>query len=585
MKNIVYTILALTLFTLWSCEDELDKFPQSKIPPESFFNNEAELQVFSNPFYTIFPATGIYSEAVDNVLNVTLPDEMRGARIIPGSGGGWSWTQLRDYNTLLQYSTNCKDVEVRERYNGLARFFRAYFYFEKVKRFGDVPWYEEPLGSADKELYKPRESREYVMSKMLEDLDYAIEKLPRKRELYRVTRWTALALKSRVCLFEGTFRKYHGLELEGHDWRFYLEQCAKASEEFITNSGYGLYTGDFSTAYRDVFASLDARPEEIVLARDYNASLGVTHEANFSTLGVSYGRPGLSKKVVNYYLMSDGSRFTDKPDYATMQFKDECTNRDPRLSQTIRTPGYTRIGTTEKLAPNLAHSVTGYHPVKFVMEPKYDANGKSENDLPIFRSAEVLLNFAEAKAELGTLTPSDINLSIKKLRDRVGMPNLDMAQANANPDPYLMSTETGYPNVTGENRGVILEIRRERGVELMKEGFRYYDIMRWKEGASFAKPLLGMYIPAPGAYDLDGNGSLDVEFYLSSATSAAPLKLKINQDIFFSGDTYGYISPHKNLQGSWNEQRDYLYPIPTDDRLLTKGALTQNPGWIDNLTF
>ena len=129
-------------------------------------------------------------------------------------------------------------------------------------------------------------------------------------------------------------------------------------------------------------------------------------------------------------------------------------------------------------------------------------------DLIIFRTAEIYLNYAEAKAELGTLTQGDIDISVKKLRDRVGMPNLDMAAANLNPDPYLASEVTGYANVKGENKGVILEIRRERTIELAQEGFRYYDMMRWKEGKRFEQPLLGMYFPGPGEYDLDGNGTL-----------------------------------------------------------------------------
>ena len=110
-------------------------------------------------------------------------------------------------------------------------FFRAYFYFEKVKRFGDVPWYDRQLGSADPDLYKPRDSRELVMQKMIGDIDYAIENLPAEKSLYRVTKWAALALKSRFCLFEGTFRKYHGYQetmYPEYDWKYYLEQCVSA---------------------------------------------------------------------------------------------------------------------------------------------------------------------------------------------------------------------------------------------------------------------------------------------------------------------------------------------------------------------
>lgn len=205
----------------------------------------------------------------------------------------------------------------------------------------------------------------------------------------------------------------------------------------------------------------------------------------------------MNKKIVNSYLMADGSRFTDKAGYETMTFDQECQNRDPRLAQTIRTPGYTRIGSTKKEAPNLAYTMTGYHLIKYSMTANYDEYNKSCNDIPLFRTAEVYLNFAEAKAELGTLKQADINKSIKLLRDRVGMTNLDMELANSKPDPYLMSAATGYPNVKGANQGVILEIRRERTIELAMEGFRYYDIMRWKEGKLFENDLLGIYVPGP----------------------------------------------------------------------------------------
>ncbi len=145
----------------------------------------------------------------------------------------------------------------------------------------------------------------------------------------------------------------------------------------------------------------------------------------------------MTRKIVDSYLMADGSRFTDKAGWETMEFKQQCSEPRPRLAQTIRTPGYTRIGATTKLAPDLANSITGYHVVKFVTGTAQDAYNKSFNDLPIFRSAEVYLNFAEAKAELGTLTQEDINLSVKRLRDRVGMSNLILDDANKNPDPYL----------------------------------------------------------------------------------------------------------------------------------------------------
>ncbi len=191
-----------------------------------------------------------------------------------------------------------------------------------------------------------------------------------------------------------------------------------------------------------------------------------------------------------------------------LQFYDEVQNRDPRLAQTIRTPGYTRIG--EICAARYRNSglqlpVTSSS--KFVSAPKWDTFSKDITDMPVFRYAEVLLNYAEAKAEKGTLTQADLDISIKPIRDRVGMPNISLEQANTKPDPYQAAQ---YTQITGKNLGVILEIRRERRIELVMENFfRWDDVVRWKEGQILTKQYKGMYFPGPGEYDLDRNGKVD----------------------------------------------------------------------------
>jgi hypothetical protein len=274
--------------------------------------------------------------------------------------------------------------------------------------------------------------------------------------------------------------------------------------------------------------------------------------------------------------MKDGSRFTDIPGYDTMQFYQETQNRDPRLSQTIRTPGYTRIGETKKLVPDFAATLTGYQYIKSVSEPAFDGINLSNSDLSVFRYAEVLLNFAEAKAELGTLTQADLDKSIKLIRDRVGMPNMNTVAANANPDPYLAGQ---YLNVKGANKGVILEIRRERRLELIRENFRYQDIMRWKEGQLFTKPFAGMYFPALGGYDLDKDGVVDVYIYEGTKPSAVgPQYLKLGTNIFLSNGKSGYVVTNPTLTKKWDESKDYLYPLPVQQLLLNTN-LKQNPGW------
>lgn len=573
----------MAVASLFAVSCDLDKLPLANLSPDSFFSTRNELDAFANNFYTNFPGSSVFEEESDLIIKNSRSDWMRDGRSVPGSGGGWTWTALRDFNTLIEMSSNCTDENVRDEYIGVARFFRAWFYFEKVKRFGDVPWYDRQLGSSDKDLYKPRDSRELVMSHVVEDLDFAIAHLPVKHSVYKVTKWTALALKSRACLFEGTFRKYHGFKLDGHTAEWYLEQAAAAGEEFISTSGYSVYAGGgVENSYRDLFASEDAIGTEIILARDYDKNLSIKHNGTYYTLG-NYGNPGMTRKMFCSYLMKDGSRFTDNDGWKIMSFVDEVKNRDPRLSQSIRTPGYKRIGSDKVEAPDFGHTETGYMITKYMQgaDLGVDLYGASYNDLPLFRSAEVYLNFAEAKAELGTLTQADLDKSIKLLRDRVGMPNIDLAVANASPDPYLMAEDTGYPNVTGANAGVILEIRRERTVELFDENFRFYDLIRWKNGQAITHKFLGMYFPAPGAYDLDGNGTLDVCFYTDSAPSGLPanvVKFKIGERIFFTEGDHGYVDVTPNLPGVWNENRDYFYPIPTDELTLNPN-LVQNPGW------
>lgn len=567
-----------------SCEDMLDYQPKDRLSPDTYFKTETDCELWTNNYYTVFPsAEGIYSEPYDVIVRDVLADEISGVRKPMPTDGNWNWKKLREMNFFLSRASQVEDESVRLEYEGLTRFFRAYFYFEKVKRYGDVPWVDRPLGSDEEELYKGRDSRESVMEKVMEDVDFAIANLPEVQNVYRVTRWTARALKSRIALFEGTFRKYHGL----NGYEEFLQACVNASEPFLT-SPYSIYTSG-STPYQDLFTSQNAIETEIILARAYTSAIsGMTHDVNGHLTGATMGRPGMTRNVVNMYLMRDGSRYTDQADYATKTFVEECKNRDLRMAQTLRTPGYKRIGGSKELAPDLSRSTTGYQLIKYLTEEKYDANKASTNDMPLFRLAEVLLNYAEAKAELGTLKQADLDNTIRPLRVRAGLPDLDMEEANANPDPYLSSSETGYANVTGANKGVILEIRRERTLETPMEGLRYWDIMRWKEGKRFEKPIEGLYFPGTGEYDLDGNGSVDVCIYdteKAPGNSADVLYLKLGSDIVLSGETSGNVLAHSTQQRIWNEERDYLYPIPTDDRVLTQGAISQNPGWNDGLPF
>lgn len=571
-----YSWLAILLFGLCGCNDAfMERYPLDSLSPETYFRNEAELSAYTNSFYGILPNltdnfyNGYYQG--DDIVQKTVLTQFRSElRTVPASGGGWNWTNLRSINFFLANSHQCTDQAVRERYDGIARFWRAYFYFEKLVRFGDLPWYDKPIEQNDEEaLMQPRLSRGEIFNRMLEDIDYAITYAPDERNASHITRWTALALKSRMCLFEGTWRKYRDLT----GWEEILEACATASLRMIEESGYTIHTSTHDTAYWELFLADAPYTDEIILASTYNNDLNRNHYTNLHLQGPSQGLCGMSRSLFCSYLCADGTRYTDRPGYATEEFFESTQNRDPRLAQSIRTAGYHYPNQTTELLPDLGCTVSGYMLGKYVTNIT-TINGT--NALPYFRYAEVLLNYAEAKAELGTLTQEDINLSIKWLRDRVGMPNMEMQKANADPDPFLAEQ---YPGVTGENKGVILEIRRERRVELFLEGLRWQDILRWKEGQLLARKQYGAYFSGPGPYDLNGDGTVDLVLYSGSRPGGYDGASFIDiATLHLSNGTSGEIVANPDVTRSWNEYRDYLFPIPLQELQLNPN-LTQNPLW------
>ena len=574
-------MLLVSVVAFSSCDITL--YPEDTITPDSYFRNENDLQLFTNTFYTYLPgAEGIYADEADIIINPMLDDAISGQRIVPETSSnnltGWGWTLLRQINYFLENSHNCPDEEVRNHYDGIAHFFRAYFYYCKVRTYGDVPWYDQVIGSADTDLlHKPRDSRKLVMDNVLKDLDFAIANLRTTQDVYRISKWSALALKSRIMLFEGTFRKYHNLG----DWEVCLQEAAEAAEEFMKSSGYGLLP-----SYEKLFTTLNATDTkaEVILARDYNNGVAIRHGVQNYTTSPTAGCGGVTRRLVDAYLMKDGTRHTDRAGYNTMSFVDECKNRDPRMAYTLRTPGYKISG---KAAPaNLNSAKLGYQLRKYYIAPEYD--GFSEIDLPIFRTAEVYLNYAEAKAELGTLTQSDLDKTVNALRQRAGVTGKLMLDVEV--DPWLKGCYPNLASVNPSNMGVILEIRRERTVELVMEGLRYWDIMRWKEGKVFDEEFLGLYIAGPGTVDLDGDGAPDAN--IATATNpgnpnagVATFKIGENLTLANGATDQGYLTLHSILKMNrqWNEERDYYYPIPKKDRVLTNGALAQNPGWNDGL--
>ncbi len=588
-----YFNIYLILFVLVLVSCEMQELPKSEVSKDPVFNTEAGLELYSYSFYNILPsAENIYlgDDMSDYIARNSMADFLTNG-YGANQGSGWDWSDLRNINFFIE---NCNNenvsLEVRQNYIGIARFFRAFFYFEKVVRFGDVPWINKvPDVNDDELLYAGRDSRTLVMDSVLADINYACNHITQGSYATgsMVTKWVAYALKSRICIFEGTFRKYHtefGLESSANKW---LDDAASAAKTVMENSGYTLnQSGGLDLAYRNLFISNNPINSEVMLAVVMNQGLGVLHAANWKYTSPTYGvKSSLTRTFVNTYLNLDGTPFTSTNGYETLTFPEEVKNRDLRLKQTIRLGDYKRIhgGTPIPAPPDFGYVLTGYQPIKWCLDDTYyDLRDYNDNSVSIFRYAEVLLNYAEAKAELGTITNSDWALTIGALRARAGITG-GLDQLPTVVDEYLQSNY--FPNISDP---VILEVRRERSIELVMEGFRFQDLIRWKKGELMKMNWRGFYVPAINVpMDLNDDGIDDVIFV---EQVPSPLPNVTYQFVQISATINGEPNPQRLTNGTsgeltwldniprlWDNKR-YFYPIPEEDVLMNP-ALGQNTGW------
>lgn len=588
MQNIFSRISQLVLLLpvlLVSCAKNLDQTPQSTANRDAVFGSEDGLKLYTNSFYNMLPDINTPfrtdCDLSDYGATTSVPTYLRTGAFSSRQSSGWSWTDLRNVNYFIQNCNNpAVSQTVRENYIGLAKFFRAYFYFEKVKRFGDVPWYSKPLDVSDSALYKARDSRTVIMDSILADLDYAAAHITATDDATRstITKWIVYGFKSRVCLFEGTFRKYqtsYGLASTATQ---FLQAAADAAQAVMNSGKYSLNKGG-NMAYRNLFISATPITSEVMLSNISSTSLAKFNDANWYFTSATYGpRFNFTRTFINTYLNIDGSRFTDKPGHDTMVFYTETQNRDLRLAQTIRTPGYKRVnsGLVIPGPPVFSYTYTGYQPIKWCLDDMYyDAGKLNTNSVCLMRYAEILLNYAEAQAEMGKMTAGDWTSTIGALRSRAGITN-GLTSLPVTADPYLQTNY--FPDITDP---VILEVRRERGIELSLEGFRFYDLVRWKHGELLLNQWTGFYVPSLNTpMDLDGDGILDVCFYttLPSPRVAGVTYINVSADPQkLSNGTYGELHWLDNIGRDWQDYK-YLYPIPYAD-LQINPKLGQNTGW------
>jgi hypothetical protein len=583
-----------------SCNDDfLERMPIVNLSDANYWQSTNDLKIYCNNFYNqdgLLPRytswnAGMYgkdgTDGSDIQVYVNYNRRLNGENTLPASGGGWAandWSLLRNINYFMDNYQSVEDSPDKVNpYVGEALFFRSIFYFNKVRTFGDVPWITSALGVDSELLTAPRTPRNQVVEFILDDLDKAIEYLPARGNggyTGRVTKEAALALQARIALYEGTWEKYHALKntafkANGSDGAKFIQKAADAAGALIAlgeaNGFPALDNVGVENGYLNLFRQYDySSSKEALLWRKYSQTDKiVNHCANY--LGFRGGGHGVTKSLVDSYLCLDGKPIAVSSIYqGDHDLKSLVANRDPRLDQTImvddgkhvvwvdNTPPLFTVPLIDAIADN--KTSTGYHQCKGFV-PNYTdfaATGwGSLNGAIYFRYAEVLLIYAEAKAELGTVTQSDIDKTVNALRRRVGMNDglLDIGNIATDPNWEFAGLSP-----------VLQEIRRERKVELACEGYRLDDIFRWAAADELIRgkrplgAMLKQWENYPGAS----------ESFLN-AVATTPI------------NDAGYIDPYKNfsaLNGGYqfNLGRDYLSPIPTNEIVLNPN-LTQNPGW------
>lgn len=596
MKKINILLGALAAFSLVSCFT-LDKLPEGVLSSANPFLSTGEMQNYINQFYesglrTQGWTTGLGSYIADgdalgdNLASSAPNTRLNGAMTLSNASSLGSYTQIRNVNFFLNNVDNCSEKGSAE-YNqlvGEGYYFRAWYYYRMLVNYGPITWVDTPLDPSLEATQLPRDNRLYVVDKILEDLDMAASLMRKQNNSasMRVHKDIAYALKSEVALFEATWEKYHKAKNDAfydksvtdEKIKDYLQQAIDAAKAV---TGWSIATGE--DAYRLMFQTevLSSNPEVMWYKRYDGDNIG--NDVN-RYLNKGGGGGGVTASLVDDYLTIDGKPFVGA---ARLEAKKtfgqelEPSIRDPRLAQTVCRPG-------QQLRPDEPDGVqfppfngsgyhqttTGYSLLKYVQinyTGNLDAEYKGATPAIQFRYADVLLNLAEAYAELDDLNGSranDANIiaAVQPLRDRVGMPAMDFDRE--------YNTESDYP--FKDLPKTIQAVRRERRVEKACEGRRFEDIIRWAAADVLIKGQRPHGVLFTGSNLETENG--EDGFYDGA--------LVIGQNLFL--DENGYVLPiNPSMLGAagygFKLDRDYLLPIQQRMISLTNNLWEQNPGW------
>jgi len=572
MKYLKIGMILVLSIVLFLCERNfLNRTPLDEVTELDYFKTPNDLKTYVNQYYSrsLFSSYNNYGNdfTSDNEINITPNTRLEGTRTVSTSGS-IGFGNVRSINYFLTHYQKVKkknDLDSYKQYLGEAYFFKALIYFKLLKSYGDIQWQDKVLETNSPELYNKRTRRDTVATNIINVLDSAVQYLSGEveRGAGRVNKWMALLIQSRVALYEGTWEKYHEGDPFGvpnPDYDKFLKKASDAALALMKSGKYSIYnTGNPEKDYQDLFSkqSYESNPE-VLFWREYDNDLtrgerGFTHDINFRM-----ERPvghTITKSLADAYLCNDGKPISVSSKFSGYaKLADEKKNRDPRFYQTIATPGaiwkihengstenwsevYDRLNSSNDYqAPSGYVIMKGYNP-----HMEFHIQQYGEKGLIIYRYAEALLNYAEAKAELDELTQQDLDQSINMLRDRVGMPHMNIGNITTDPD-------WNFPSLSP----IINEIRRERRIELSLEGFRWDDIARW---AAADELIVGQRPKGFKASQITQNPySVDENGFLDPFKEAIP-------------NGYGF-----------KVGRDYLNSIPESEITLNPN-LEQNPGW------
>ena len=632
-KNIIALLASATLLTSCMNSDFMDRTPLDKLTEVSVFKNNDSFKTYMWKYYTLssflprfnydYQST-IYDES-DNSCNQSSVNSTYkwgwDTGTVPTSGGGWSFGTIRGLNLMLDNIDGSQMTDAQKtHWRSVGYFFKSLEYFNLISNFGDVAWLEHYISEADKEeLYAPRMPRVEVAKKVLDMLLYAKANISTQDDgLNTINIDCVNALISRFGLFEGTWEKYHALS-SAAEYNVYLQASLTASTELMKRYP------TLMSSYDAVFNSKDlAKQPGIILYQNYLNTSGYGHPYLRNTRARAL-MVNATADLVQSYLCTDGKPIwtsevyegdqTTGNDAMNVEFK----NRDRRLYYTIVPPykmndskgnplkgrvflkdakrttnpedsyfidmmqNICKEDGSEKLLPILqwegiavsesphiddsrynqgqvfCNSRSGYYVWKYYNTSTDIAGGTGDTDMPIFRMGEVLLNHAEAAWELGTFDQSVADVTINKLRQRAHIANMTIAAIDEAFDPKR--DQTVAP--------VLWEIRRERRVELMAEGFRFDDLRRWKKGEYLSKTPKGVFVAKTDLEDRRHQATPDVTKFTFALDGQDAGRIII----------FGTIE--NPLQGTPNPgwiDKYYLSPLPINDLVMNE-KLQQNPGW------